>query len=40
MLRRVEIEARRQLAAEIAAHHDRLRLGLVPRPYTPGPLEW
>jgi hypothetical protein len=40
LLRRVQIEARRQLAAEIAAHHDRLRLGLVPRPYKVGPLEF
>jgi hypothetical protein len=39
-LRRAEIEARRQLAAEIARHHDRLRLGLIPPPYKPGPLEW
>ena len=33
-------EAKRQLAAEIARHHDRLRLGLVPPPYKPGPLQW
>jgi hypothetical protein len=40
LLRRLEIDARRQLAAEIARHHDRLRLGLIPPPYKPGPLEW
>lgn len=34
------IEAKRSLAAEIARHHDRLRLGLVPPPYKPGPLQW
>jgi hypothetical protein len=40
-LRRIEIEARRQLAADIAGHQDRLRLGLVPRRYKPDePLEW
>jgi hypothetical protein len=36
----MQIEAKRQLAAEIAAHRDRLRLGLVPPPFKPGPLEW
>jgi hypothetical protein len=39
-LSRIEIEARRQLAAEIAAHHDRMRLGLIPRAYKRGKLEW
>jgi hypothetical protein len=32
-------EARRQLAAEIEAHQDRLRDGRSP-PYKPGPLGW
>jgi hypothetical protein len=40
LLKRIEREAKRQLAAEIAAYHDRIRLGLIPRPYKPGPLKW
>jgi hypothetical protein len=40
LLKVMRAKAERQLAAEIARHHKRLRAGLVPPPFKPGPLEW